>query len=259
MWRIWTAAALPAVKTAFGDANASPRDFGPFGPITMPYLKMGNIDSLDLFGLDELIMFAFYNVNRNRYRRVVDFGANIGLHTIMLARCGFEVRSFEPDPFHFEHLKTNLALNDVKSDLRPAAVSLNDGEAEFIRVLGNTTGSHIKGAKADPYGPTEVFKVRLEAAQPHLAWADLAKIDIEGHEAALLTGLPHDTWRSLDAIVEVGTEDNARRIFEYFRLSGINIFAQKTGWAKVTAQSDMPISHRDGSLFVTQKSAMPWS
>lgn len=258
MWRVWKAVALPAIKAAFGAADASPQAFGPFGPITMPYFKMGNIDLLDLFGLDELIIFAFYNANRKRYRRIVDFGANIGLHTIMLARCGFEVRSFEPDPFHFERLKANLALNSVTSDLRLAAVSSRDGEAEFVRVLGNTTSSHIKGAKADPYGPTEVFKVKLEAAQPHLAWANLAKIDIEGHEAALLTSLPHDTWRSTDAILEVGTEDNAHRIFEYFRLSGVNIFAQKVGWTKVTALSDMPTSHRDGSLFVTRKSAMPW-
>jgi FkbM family methyltransferase len=258
MWRVWRAAALPAVKDAFGTADASPQPFGAFGPVTMPYTKMGNIDSLDLFGLDELIIFAFYHVNRNRYRRAVDFGANIGLHTIMLARCGFSVRSFEPDPFHFEYLKTNLALNGVTSDLRAAAVSLNDGEAEFVRVLGNTTGSHIKGAKNDPYGPTEVFKVKLQAAQPHLAWADLAKIDIEGHEAALLTGLPHDTWRSTDAILEVGTEDNASRIFEYFQPSGVNIFAQKIGWTKVTTLRDMPTSHRDGSLFLTYKAEMPW-
>ena len=258
MWRVWKAAALPAVAAAFRNSDA-PQPFGPFGSIAMPYFKMGNIDTLDLFGLDELIIFAFYGVNRSRYRKVVDFGANVGLHTIILARAGFSVRSFEPDPIHLEHLRKNLALNGVTSDVRPVAVSLERGKAEFVRVLGNTTGSHIKGAKENVYGPLELFEVQLEAAAPHLAWADLAKVDIEGHEAALLTGLPHETWQSTDAILEVGTEDNARAIFGYFQKSSVNLFAQKIGWKKVSALSDMPTSHRDGSLFLSMKLQMPWA
>lgn len=257
-WRIWKAAAEPAVEAAFAKSD-EPQPFGPFGSIALPYFKMGNIDSLDLFGLDELIIFSFYNVNRNRYRKVVDFGTNIGLHTIILSRCGFDVRSFEPDPIHLERLRQNLTLNNAKTDLHAAAISLVDGETEFVRLVGNTTGSHIKGAKNNLYGPTEVFEVKLEAAGPHLAWADLAKIDIEGHEAALLTGLPHDTWKSTDAVLEVGTEANADQIFDYFKNSGVNMFAQKIGWKRVSSLSDMPTSHRDGSLFLTSKPEMPWA
>lgn len=220
---------------------------------------MGNINSLDLFGLDELIIFAFYNVNRNRYRKVVDFGANLGLHTIIFSRCGFEVRSFEPDPVHLDRLKANLALNGVSADVRAAAVSTTGGKAEFVRLMGNTTGSHLRGAKDNVYGPTELFEVKLEAAAPHLEWADLAKIDIEGHEAALLTGLPVETWLTTDAMLEVGTQGNARQIFAYFDGSGVNMFAQKIGWRRVGSADDMPTSHRDGSLFLSCKSEMPWS
>jgi FkbM family methyltransferase len=258
MWRIWKAAALPAIHAAFG-ASQMPQPFGPFGSIAMPYVKMGSIDSLDLFGLDELILFSFYHVNRNRYQRVVDFGANIGLHSIILSRCDFTVRSFEPDPIHLARLRANLALNNVASDVREAAVSFESGETEFVRVVGNTTGSHIKGAKDNPYGALDIFKVRLEAAGPHLAWADLAKIDIEGHEAALLGNLPHNAWRNTDAVLEVGTEDNAKQIFEYFKETPVHLFAQKIGWERVLRVEDMPTSHRDGSLFLTFKSAMPWS
>jgi FkbM family methyltransferase len=257
LWRIWRAAVRPAVEASFRNGE-TPQPFGPFGAIALPYFKMGNIDSLDLFGLDELIIFAFYHLNRGRYRKVVDFGANIGLHSIMLSRCGFEVRSFEPDPIHLERLKADLALNGAKSDVRAAAISLEDGKTEFVRLVGNTTGSHIKGAKTDTYGPTELFEVKLEAAAPHLAWADLAKIDIEGHEAALLTGLPPDTWRSTDAILEVGSEGNAQQIFAHLNGSGVNMFAQKIGWKRATSASDLPTSHRDGSLFLTSKPEMPW-
>jgi FkbM family methyltransferase len=258
VWRIWKAAAAPAVEAAFGNRGLD-QGFGPFGNVSMPYFKMGKIDSLDLFGMDELIIFAFYRSNRHRYKRVVDFGANIGLHSIIMSRCGFDVRSFEPDPIHLERLRKNLHLNNVCAEVRDVAVALTDGEAEFVRVLGNTTGSHLKGAKSDPYGGTEVLKVRVEDARPHLHWADLAKIDIEGLEAELLTGLPHETWSDTDAIVEVGTKENANRILDHFRGSPVRLFAQKIGWRPVAKLEDMPFSHRDGSLFISTKASMSWA
>ncbi|PKP72288.1 MAG: FkbM family methyltransferase [Alphaproteobacteria bacterium HGW-Alphaproteobacteria-5] len=246
------------VAEAFHSGGDEAHEFGPFGALTFPYFEMGAINSLHLFGLDELILFAFYNANRGRYARVVDFGANIGLHSIVLSRCGFEVRSFEPDLVHVERFNLNTRLNGVAPELHRAAVSLKDGKTEFVRVLGNTTGSHIKGAKSDPYGELETIEVTLEAAAPHLAWADLAKIDIEGHEAELLTGLSPAIWKSTDAILEVGTAENAAAIFRHLHGSGVHLFAQKIGWREVASLDDMPVSHRDGSLFLTGKPVMNW-
>lgn len=257
VWRLWREVSIPLVAQTFGE-GAGAQPFGPFGDLEMPYFEMGNINSLDLFGLDELILFSFYHRNRGRYRRVCDMGTNIGLHTMVLARCGFEVRSFEPDPVHVAQLQKNLSLNGVTTDLRQQAVSLEDGRTEFVRVKGNTTGSHIAGAKANPYGELDRFEVEITAAAPHLDWADLAKIDIEGHEAALVSGLPADIWTGTDAVLEIGTEANARVIFDHLIDSKTRIFAQKTGWQRVTRFEDMPYSHRDGSAFLTGKDAMPW-
>ena len=258
MWRVLRTAALAEVRRLFAALTPSTVAFGPFGGITLPYHRMGNIDSLDLFGMDELIIFAFYNANRARYRRVVDFGANIGLHSIILARAGFQVRSFEPDPVHFRLLSTNLELNGAKSELHQAAVSIDAGRQEFVRVLGNTTGSHLAGAKEDPYGELERFAVVTEAAQPHLEWADLAKIDIEGHEAELISRLPPAIWLHTDAVVEIGTPRNAEIVFKYLMPGPARMFAQKIGWRQVTELGDMPTSHRDGSLFLTGADRMPW-
>ena len=43
-------------------ADVIPKDvpFAGFGDIKFPYTKMGSIDSLDLFGTDELIIFSFF-------------------------------------------------------------------------------------------------------------------------------------------------------------------------------------------------------
>src|SRR5690242_16421678 len=75
----------------FAREAGGPLTFGPFGTLELPYRRMGAIDSIDLFGLDELLIFAFYWANRNLYRRALDVGANLGLHSILMARSGFTV------------------------------------------------------------------------------------------------------------------------------------------------------------------------
>jgi len=241
------------------DPVPRPVQFGPFGALTLPYRRMGAIDSIDLFGLDELIIFAFYWANRTRYRRAIDIGANIGLHSILMAHCGFAVRTFEPDPVHVEILRANLKLNDIAAvDVVEAAVSDRDGETEFVRVKGNTTGSHLAGAKANPYGDLDRFSVAVRNFPDAVAGADFVKVDAEGHEVVILRSLPAERWQSLDAMVEVGTAENARALFQHFQSLPVSLFAQKIGWGRVVRLDDMPTSHREGSLFITAKAEMPW-
>lgn len=241
-------------------AEATPVDFAPFGKLVFPYSKMGAIDTIDLFGLDELIIFAFYHANRNRYSRTVDIGANLGLHSILMNRNGFSVTAFEPDPVHFDLLRRNLKLNDA-SGVTPAqaAVSDRDGKMEFVRVKGNTTGSHLAGAKVNPYGELDRFEVEVRACVAALEGADFAKVDAEGHEVTILKAVPPDRWAGLDVMVEVGTHENAHELFDHFQGQPVHLFAQKIGWSRVTREADIPTSHREGSLFITSKVEMPWA
>lgn len=248
----------PAAEAEYSDPAGAPREFWKFGQLSLPYTKMGAIDSCDLFGLDELIIFAFYHANRDRYKRAVDIGGNLGLHSLVLSRCGIAVDTFEPDPWHFELLSKNVDRNQA-TNVTPhqAAVSVEEGTAEFVRVLGNTTGSHLAGAK-DSYGEKETFSVRTAAIAPLLAAADFAKIDAEGHEKNLLLAATPEIMASTDIMVEVGSYENAQAIFAHFQKMKINLFAQKIGWQAARSDLDLPTSHREGSLFITAKSAMPW-
>ncbi len=247
------------VERAFASEQAVARAFGPFGPLKLPYHSMGAVDSVNLFDLDELIIFSFYWANRQRYKKVLDIGANIGLHSIILARCGFEVRAFEPDPTHFELLRRNLELNAVVT-VEPvnAAVSNTAGEAEFVRVLGNTTGSHISGSKADPYGDLQRFPVPLVDIRELMGWADFMKIDAEGHEREILLATSGNDWHSTDAIIEISNDDNARAVFDHLRGEGVRLFAQRCAWREVTNRDKMPTSYRHGSLFATMGNRVPW-
>jgi FkbM family methyltransferase len=256
-YRLCKATARAAIEPLFSAAERVTRKFGPFGELSLPYTRMGNIDSLDLFGLDELIIFAFYHANRSRYRRVLDIGANLGLHSIVMDRCGFSVNAFEPDPWHYGMLVENLASNRA-SRVEPiaAAVSTRDGNAEFVRVLGNTTGSHLAGSK-DSYGERETFTVPTCAVQPLFGAADFAKIDAEGHEKELLLTTTRATMSQLDIMVEIGNAANAKAVFEHFQAIGIGMFPQKIAGAKRRNIPDANVASRR-HLFITPKPTMPW-
>jgi FkbM family methyltransferase len=231
----------------------------PFGELDFPYFSMGAVDSLNLFDLDELIIFSFYHARRGQYRRALDIGANIGLHSIMLGRCGLEVRSFEPDPVHFAQLSRNCRANGIESgELVNAAVSAKEGSAEFIRVKGNTTGSHIAGSKSDPYGELDRFPVRIVPIAEHLAWADFVKLDAEGHEKEIILATSPSDWFGKDAMVELSSAENASAILEFFQASPVRLFSQKTNWGEVSTLEQMPFTHHDGSLFIAGTGRGPW-
>lgn len=252
-------AARRCVQALFRGETPVARAFGPLGSLSFPYARMGAIDSLHLFGIDELILFSFYWSNRSRYRRALDLGANLGLHSIMLSRCGMSVRAYEPDPHHFALLRENLARNGCSAvEARNQAVSLERGTMEFVRVLGNTTGSHLAGSKPSAYGELERFPVQVEAFSSLLAETDLMKMDVEGHERLLLCSTSGADWSALDAVVEIGTAENAAAVFAHLRGIGVNMFAQQLGWRRVERMEDMPTSYRNGSLFVSRKPHMPW-
>lgn len=232
---------------------------GSFGDVVFPFSKMGAISTLDLFGLDELIIFSFYWVNRGRYRKVADIGANLGIHSILMGKCGWNVKAYEPDPAHTKLLRRNLDLNGSASvELIEAAVSDKPGVLEFVRVLGNTTSSHIAGAKNNAYGPLERFPVMVESIGSLMATVDFIKMDAEGQEKVIILGTKSSHWSSTDMIVEIGSEENAIAIYEHLQVIGVNAFAQKLGWRQVRVLEDMPMHYKHGSLFISQREEMPW-
>jgi FkbM family methyltransferase len=253
-------AIITAAESGFAQANEDPVPLGDFGPVALPFTKMGAVSTLNLFDLDELIIFAFYWANRNRYRRAADIGANLGLHSILMGKCGWQVCAYEPDPKHAALLKRNLALNQSHTvELVEAAVSDKPGTHEFVRVLGNTTSSHLSGAKSSAYGELEKFTVRVEAIADIMPTVDFVKMDAEGQEKIIILGTTAAHWDQTDMMVELGTAENARAIFDHLQILGVRAFAQKLGWSEVKSLADMPTSYKDGSLFITRLAAMPWS
>ena len=244
------------------DLNSSKsghESFEPFGDLHFPYREMGAINTIHLFGLDELIIFSYYWANKSRYKNVADLGANIGLHSLIMDKCGFSINSFEPDPIHVGVFQENIVNNkSVNITINQKANSYKSDTVEFIRVLGNTTGSHLAGAKDDPYGELETFSVETSDINAVLLNNDFVKMDIEGQEATAILSTKKDTWANVEMILEVGTEKNAKIIFQYLNEINVNMFSQKTGWNKVSNLAEIPTSYKEGSLFLSVADEMSW-
>lgn len=226
--------------------------------IFLPYYSMGKVDTYDLFGPNELILFAFYDQARFRYSKALDIGANVGLHSMLMSQNGWDVKAFEPDPEVFKVLRDNLyyfARDDV--EFTQAAVSDRDGEAGFTRVLNNLTGSCLVGSAKEPYGPLEQISVRTVDCRPLFDWADLAKIDVEGHESVLLQCVTREHLSHLDLICELRGVREAANVLGHINSIGGSIYTQKNDWKPARGISDMPTRHQEGSIFISARGG-PW-
>jgi FkbM family methyltransferase len=235
---------------------------GEIGNLNFPYFKMGKIDSVKLFGIDELILFSFYHANRNRYKKALDLGANIGLHSLVMKKLGFQVTSYEPDSIHLAQFEKVMKLNELGTEgLLPRAISDKYGTMEYIRVLGNTTGSHLLGSKESVYGETEVVNVEVDDILDVLDQGkfDFVKMDVEGHEVVLINRITAQSITTTDIMLEIGSEKNAKDIFRILSDKRIPAYAQKINWSRVERLQDLPSHHTHGSLFLSLQGPPNWN
>lgn len=236
-------------------------EIGSAGKVSVKNIDFGSITSTHLFGLDELIIFAWYEINAQNYKKTLDLGANIGVHSMLMCKYGFEVTAYEPDPNHIKYFFETMQENSTENfNLRQKAIGVTSENLNFTRVLGNTTGSHLSGAKANPYGDLEVFEVEVDSIRNVVSEGyDFVKMDVEGYEVKLISALNADDFSSMDVMLEIGTAENASEMFGELNRLNINAFSQKRNWGKVNSLQDLPTSHREGSLFLTSSPNMNWN
>jgi FkbM family methyltransferase len=122
---------------------------------------------------------------------VVEVGANLGTHTLMLARSvgpqGF-VYAYEPQRIVFQALCANLALNSIVNvDARHVAVGAELGSV-LIPDIDYAQRNNYGGIQANGFtSGRKVRKVALDG-DLDLKRLDAIKIDVEGMEREVLQG-----------------------------------------------------------------------
>ncbi len=130
----------------------------------------------------------------------IDVGANIGWHTLLLARLvGTDGMVFgaEPNPSVRDRLESNIVLNRVANiTVWPFAMGSSPGRSSFFgpEATDGAPGSGHLIAAATPAAPAsgvlEVETRCLDAvvAELGISRLDLLKIDVEGFELSVLRG-----------------------------------------------------------------------
>lgn len=111
--------------------------------------------------------------------RYLDLGAYIGPTVLYAAALGCEVVALEPDPEVFAELQRNVTLNPAlaaRIELRPAALALQDGQAELR--LAQKSQASLLGEGAT----VTVAAISPETLAAQIGDVDFVKIDVEGAE-----------------------------------------------------------------------------
>jgi FkbM family methyltransferase len=140
---------------------------------------------------------------------VLDVGANIGAHTLELARLvgpSGRVFAFEPTSFAYSKLLRNLALNGSLASVVKAeqiALAATDDRATEFQIYSSWPLEHADSLHAEHLGrlqPTEgAHAISLDTylRQAKVSHVDFIKLDVDGFECEVLEGARRclDTFR----------------------------------------------------------------
>lgn len=164
------------------------------------------------------------NIKKNSI--VVDAGANIGYHTILMSELAREVHAFEPDRENFENLKENTKdLKNVK--LYNKALNEYTGTVKFYPSTICKGMGRIYKAECTTDDFIETECVKLDSMFDHI---DLIKMDVEGSEYSVLWGMDRILRKGTIVIFEYNREAierennrDAMNIFPYLESLGYSI------------------------------------
>ena len=125
---------------------------------------------------------------------VWDVGANIGTHTVLFARAvgsAGQVYGFEPEPLMASKAESNVQLNAVSNaEILRVALGDHDGVARLNVDTTPGSGKHRFGRLED----ADTLEVTISRGDSiihagRVTPPDVLKIDVEGHEFAVIAGL----------------------------------------------------------------------
>jgi len=169
---------------------------------------------------------------------VVDVGAHIGRYALRAATKASKVIAVEPDPSNFSLLERNVRMNGFSNVvLVPHALSSRAGtRALWLAASGNTGTSSVDpnassargGARSPGIVPVETLTLDELVESVGLTRIDWLKVDVEGHEIAVLQGAKAALGITRAMILEV-TESTSDACREIIRSAGFDLSLVEQG------------------------------
>lgn len=151
---------------------------------------------------------------------VYDIGAHAGFYTLLassLAGSEGRIYAFEPLPENFKNLLAHLRINGVKnSQAYQTAVSEKSGKLFFERG-GNTYTGRISEK-----GSVQVDVVSIDdlVEKQKIPLPDFVKMDVEGHELAVLKGMSKTLEMKRRIIIEMEANSSRADVFGFLESRG---------------------------------------
>jgi FkbM family methyltransferase len=246
--------------------------------------RNGIVFELDLSeGIDLAIYLGvFESGTRSALRKLVqpssvvlDIGANIGVHTLLLADAvgpSGRVLSFEPTDFAIRKLRRNLDLNpDLATRVKPyhCFLASNDGAEVPISIYSSwplTDAEDLHQKHLGQAMPTQAALARsidgvlAELGNPTV---QLVKMDVDGFESEVLRGataLLRDSrpifMMELSPYVLVERGSSVEELVSFFIPNGYHFFHERTGERLPSTSEDLGRLVGDGeSMNVVARAA----
>jgi FkbM family methyltransferase len=136
---------------------------------------------------------------------MIDVGANVGNHTIFLAKyCATKVIAYEPFPDTFKLLDKNITDNGLRFNVIASNYGLSDNhEFVFMKSVDGNAGMNKVDSDGDAQVELIAFDLILDFDRP----ITLIKLDCEGYEEKALLGMIETVKKHKPALfIECQTE-----------------------------------------------------
>lgn len=161
---------------------------------------------------------------------VFDVGSNIGQYALLFGDVVGEkgkVICLEPDPKNFAFLQFNINMNSVKnSEALNVGIGSEEATLKFYRdtTTGGRRGSFEMEFVGDSYegSSLDVPVITLDSLIEKHGEPDFMKIDVEGHEMNVLSGIKGKLSKTT-VMIEVRLETK-NEVFDFFNNLGYDCF-----------------------------------
>lgn len=167
------------------------------------------------FGVSEPELFAFYEGFLKTGMKVVDAGANIGLHTLFFAkRVGPEGRvyAFEPGQSAFGRLQSHVERNQL-ANVRcfNCALGASEGVVSITENRQDNSRNFVVESSSETTGTKNVVLRSLDQVleKEGVARVDFLKIDVEGFEPQVLEGASNYLRQQSIRVLQLELDDSS--------------------------------------------------